>query len=132
MPLNLSFSTPNATTGNTISSNKATRKWIGRYSKGVFWNFIPWLMKLSMMLRMLRIRNMMPAKLMNPRNLWMGDYPLSIEMCLTLLGTNDKQLLYFLYWSTTSLISLMSCWEDRIVKRGMGSSSPSLLTGGKK
>ena len=34
---------------------------------------------------------------MNPLNLWTGDSPDKIEICCTLLGTKDKQLLYFFY-----------------------------------
>jgi hypothetical protein len=49
------------------------------------------------MFLILRIKNIIPPKLINPLNLWTGDSPERMEMCCTLLGTNDKQLLNFFY-----------------------------------
>jgi hypothetical protein len=87
-------------------------------------------MKLSIILRMFRMKNITAAKLMNPRNRWVGDSPLNIEICLTLLGINDKQLLCFIFSSIASLISVIAIFEPLIVTNGICYRYPLLLVGG--
>jgi hypothetical protein len=79
-----------------------------------------------------KIRNITPAKFINPRNFWVGDYPLKIEICLTLLGINARQLLYFLCLSIFYLISAIVGFDALIVARAIWKNSPVVLTGGIK
>jgi hypothetical protein len=81
---------------------------------------------------MFNVKNITAAKFMNPRNLCVGDYPLNIEICLTLLGINDRQLLYLLFSSIAYLISLMVSFDALTVTRGICSLDPSFLVGGTK
>lgn len=80
---------------------------------------MPYLMKFSMMTRRLSTRNMMPARLMNPRNRCVGDSPLKMEICLTLLGTKARQLLYLWFLSMDSLISAMAVLLDLMQAMGI-------------
>lgn len=66
-------------------------------SVGVVPNWIPYLMKLSMIFLRFKITNIIPIKFINPLYFCVSDSPLRIEMCLTLLGINERQLLYFLF-----------------------------------
>jgi len=58
--------------------------------------------------------NMIAMRLMKPLYFWVGDSPDRMEVCLTLLGVNERQLLYFLE-GHRSLISSMHCFVDVIV-----------------
>lgn len=68
----------------------------GTTSKGAFLNLAPYRRKLSIILRMFRTINIITIRLINPLYFWVGDYPESIDICLTELGENDRVLLYFL------------------------------------
>lgn len=58
--------------------------------------------------------NMMAIKLMNPLYFWVGDSPERIEMCLTLLGVKERQLLYFL-GGQRALMSWTHCFVEVMV-----------------
>lgn len=87
-------------------------------------------MKLSIMLRKFRMRNITPAKFKNPRNLWVGDSPLKIDMCFTLLGTNARQLLYFLFLSIDYLIPSIADFDAVMVANLTWKISPLFFAGG--
>lgn len=108
----------------------ATRKWTGTNSVGVVPNLIPYRIKLSIIFLRFKIKNITPARLINPRNFWVGDYPLKIDICLTRLGTNAKQLLYFLFLSMFSLSPSIAILEDLIVASLTWKISPLFFTGG--
>lgn len=58
--------------------------------------------------------NMMAIRLMKPLYFWVGDSPERMEMCLTLLGVKERQLLY-LRGEQSDAMSLMQCLVDAIV-----------------
>lgn len=128
--LNLSFSIAKEINGKIANIAIAIIKLMGINLVGVDPNCTPYLIKFSIMLRRLRIRNITPAKFMNPLNFCVGDYPLKIEMCFTLLGTKAKQLLYFRFLSMESLISEMAAFEDFIVTIFTWNIYPLFLAGG--
>lgn len=129
---NFSFYIAKDMNGKTIIKITAIMKWIGIYSNGVFPNMTPYRMKLSIMFRMFKIRNITPAKFMNPLNFWVGDYPLKIEICFTILGIKARQLLYFLCLSILSLIPAIVDFDALIVANGIWKYSPVFFTGGMK
>lgn len=57
---------------------------------------------------------MMAIRFINPRYFWVGDSPERMEICLTLLGEKERQLLYFLEGHNLA-ISLMHCSVDVMV-----------------
>lgn len=128
--LNLSFYVTSAVMGNMLVAKKAMMKWIGINSRGVCWKLIPYLWRLSKMLRMFKTKNITPAKLMKPRNLCVGDYPLRIEMWVTLLGTKARQLLYLLCLFIASASSWMAPFDDLIVASLIIYFLPSVSAGG--
>lgn len=77
-------------------------------------NLAPYFKKLSVMLRRLSTTNMIAIRFKKPRYFWVGDSPESMEICLTLLGENERQLLYFLEGQSVE-ISLMHCSVDVMV-----------------
>lgn len=72
----------------------------------------------------------MPARFKNPLNFCVGESPLKIEMCLTLLGTKDRQLLYFRFLSMDYLMLSIAFLDDLIVASLTWKTSPDLLAGG--
>lgn len=75
----------------------------------------PYLRKFSSIFLRFNIKNIIPARLINPRNLWVGDYPDSIDICFTLLGTNARQLLYFLFLSIDYFRADIAVVDDLMV-----------------
>lgn len=112
MSLNFNFYISNAFKGNIKYIKMATMKLMGTNSVGVDPNWNPYRKKFSKMLRKFKIRNMMPAKLINPLNFWVGDSPLKMEICFTRLGINARQLLYFRFLSIAYLIYEMVAFDD--------------------
>jgi len=83
-----------------------------------------------MMLRMFKTRNITPAKLMKPRNLCVGDYPLRIDICVSRLGTKARQLLYLLCLFIAYLSYWMAPFDDLIVANLIIYFFPSVSAGG--
>lgn len=111
--------------------NIAIMKLIGTKAVGVDPNWIPYLKKFSKIFLRFKIRNITPARLINPLNFWVGDYPLKIEICFTLLGMNERQLLYFLFLSIVYLIFYIAVFEDFIVASLIWLTFYDFLAGGK-
>jgi hypothetical protein len=53
-----------------------------------------------------------------------------MEICFNLLGIKARQLLYFLYFSETSLIAWTVLLDDFIVANRILKASPLILAGG--
>lgn len=77
------------------------------------------------------MRNIMPAKLINPLNFWVGDSPLKIEICFTRLGINARQLLYFRFLSIAYFIYSMVALDDVTVTSRVWLTDYDFLAAGK-
>jgi hypothetical protein len=52
--------------------------------------------------------NIRPIRLIKPLNFWVGDSPERMEICLTELGVNERQLLYFLCGQRSLISSIQA------------------------